>query len=80
MKLLYFFIALISLTFGGYMIMNNYSFDHTSFSNYLINAILMLLICSLAVTGAVAMLLSRRKHYNKDMMTIRQYYDYKSVR
>ena len=80
MKLLYFFITLIGLTFAGYMILNNYNFDHVSFSNYLINAIFALLICSLMVVGIAAILSYRRRNYNKDMMTIRQYYNYKSVR
>jgi len=80
MKLLYFFIAIIGLLFTGYLFTNNFSFDNTSFSNFLISSLFALLLCCVAVGAIYALLSYRKKHTYSDMMTIRQYYNYKSAR
>jgi len=80
MKLFYFILGAFSLLMGGYLFINDFNFDNISFSNYLITTLVILLTSCLAV-GLVAWLVTiKRKHYHKDVMTIRQYYDYKSAR
>jgi Tfp pilus assembly protein PilO len=80
MKPIYYFLLLMALFFTGYFIINDFNFDNISFSNYLINTLFFLLLsCAIvAITGYL--LAIRRKHLNKDVMTIRQYYQYKSAR
>lgn len=80
MKPIYYFILLIVLFFAGYLIINDFNFDNVSFSNYLINTLFFLLLSCLIIAGLAYFIAVRRKHLNKDVMTIRQYYDYKSVR
>ena len=80
MKLLYIFLSVSSLFFGSYLFINNFNFDNITFSNYLINALFVLLLCSLSIGGLVALFTYRRKHHHKEMMTIRQYYQYRSAR
>jgi uncharacterized membrane protein HdeD (DUF308 family) len=80
MKLLYILVALFALLFSGYMIANDFSFDHISFSNYLINTLFIMLLCCIGVVGLVAAVSYKRKHADKDVMTIRQYYQYRSAR
>jgi hypothetical protein len=80
MKLLYFFIIFIGLLFTGYLFVNNFTFDNTSFSHFLINSLFGLLLCSLVLGGIFALISYKRKHTYSGMMTIRQYYNYKSAR
>jgi len=84
MKLIYFLLFLFTLLITGYLILNNFTFDNTSFSDYLINTLFVLLLtCGfiVMVTGITYLVAHRRRSsYYKDIMTIRQYYDYKSVR
>ncbi len=80
MKLLYFFLSVMSLILTGYLIMNNFRFDHSGFSSFLINGLFILLPCSLIIAGLVALFSHRKKLQDKDMMTIRQYYNYRSAR
>lgn len=79
MKALYIFLSLVAAVIGGYLVFNDFSFDNVSFSNYLITAVLILLLSSLAVAG-VAFLVARKRKTVRDVMTIRQYYQYKSAR
>jgi len=80
MKLLYILLALFSTSVGGYFIVNNFSFDSGAFSSFLINSLFILMMFGLAAVGlAVLFTFKRRQHY-RDVMTIRQYYDYKSAR
>ncbi|PZR19893.1 MAG: hypothetical protein DI539_12490 [Flavobacterium psychrophilum] len=80
MKPLYYFLVLAALFFAGYFVLNDFTFDNVSFSGYLINTLFLLLL-SCAVVAIVGYLLAiRRKHQTKDVMTIRQYYQYKSAR
>lgn len=81
MKPLYIITFIVALVFGGYFILNDFSFDNISFSNYLINTLFILLLSCVVVVSAIAYLIGwRRKHHYKDIMTIRQYYHYKSAR
>ena len=76
MKFLYIsLLALVGLV-AGYLFLNDFSFDNKSFSNYLINTLFIILLTSLAVIGMV-LLLNKRKDKGKNIMTIRQYYQYK---
>lgn len=79
MKLLYLLLFVFGLMLTGYLFLNDFSFDNISFSNYLIST-LAILLSSCLVVGGIVWLFSRRKSNYKDMMTIRQYYDYKSAR
>ena len=81
MKLVYLILAIFIVMITGYMFLNDFNFDNTSFSNYLITTLVILLTSCLAVGGIVWLLLSfKRKNHYKGIMTIRQYYDYKSAR
>ncbi|MXN92433.1 hypothetical protein GR160_14485 [Flavobacterium sp. Sd200] len=80
MKILYFFGVVIVLLFLGYLIFNNFSFDNISFSNFLISSIFVFLMCCVVIGGILAFISYGRKHSQKDMMTIRQYYNYKNAR
>lgn len=84
MKLIYFFVFLFSLLLTGYLFLNNFSFDNITFSDYLINTVFILLLTCLFVVmvSGIMYLIAHRKRssYYKDIMTIRQYYDYKSAR
>jgi len=80
MKLLYIFLSVMTLILTGYLFMNNFRFDHSSFSTYLINGLFILLPFSLIVAGLAALFSYKRKHQDRDMMTIRQYYNYRSAR
>ncbi|AWH85959.1 hypothetical protein HYN59_12950 [Flavobacterium album] len=64
----------------GYLFMNDFNFDNISFSNYLITTLAILLSSCIAVGCVVWLLSQKRKSYYKGIMTIRQYYDYKSAR
>ena len=82
MKLVYFFIFLFGLFLSGYLFLNDFNFDNVTFSGYLINTLFVLVLTSVfvAVTSAVLYMVSQKKRssYYKDVMTIRQYYDYKA--
>ncbi len=80
MKLLYILISFIGLLITGYLFTNNFSFDNVSFSNFLISSLFALLLFSMLVGGIYALLSYKRKHTYSDMMTIRQYYNYRSAR
>lgn len=84
MKLIYFLLFLFGLLLTGYLYVNNFSFDNITFSNYLINTLFVLLLTSMfvAIAATIMYMLARRRKstYYKDIMTIRQYYDYKSIR
>ena len=77
MKLLYISLLVLIGLVAGYLFLNDFSFDNKSFSNYLINTLFIILLTSLAFIG-VALLLNRRKDKGKNIMTIRQYYQYKN--
>lgn len=78
MKLLYFFLFLFATLVGGYLFVNDFSFDNITFSNYLINSLFILLLSCLAIAGIIYTINLRKKHADKGVMTIRQYYQYKS--
>ncbi|WP_297332479.1 hypothetical protein [Flavobacterium sp.] len=80
MKLLYIFLTFIAAIVGGYLIINDFNFDNTSFSNYLINALFIVLLSCLVLIGIVYSISVKRRKNSKDIMTIRQYYQYKSIR
>ena len=80
MKLIYFLLFIFGMLFTGYMFMNDFSFDNITFSNYLINTLFILLLSGLAIVGIAYLISLRRRSTNKDIMTIRQYYEYKSAR
>jgi hypothetical protein len=80
MKLLYIMLSVFGSLFAGYMVMNDFSFDNISFSNYLISTLFVLFLGCIAVISLGAILSYRRKHAHKNVMTIRQYYNYKSAR
>jgi H+/Cl- antiporter ClcA len=78
MKLLYIFLAVFATVTGVYFTANNFSFNSAAFSAFLINGLFVVLVGGL-VAGGLAFLISlKRKQHYKGMMTIRQYYDYKS--
>jgi predicted membrane protein len=81
MKPIYSLLFVFGLLIAGYLFVNDFTFDNISFSNYLINTLFILLLSCLAIVIGVVYLISvkRRSHY-KDIMTIRQYYQYKSAR
>ena len=80
MKLLYFFLSIMSLVLTGYLVMNNFTFDHPAFSSFLINGLFVVLPGSLIIAALIALFSLKRKHQDKDMMTKRQYYNYRSAR
>ena len=80
MKPLYYFLLLMALFLTGYFIINDFNFDNITFSNYLINTLFILLLSCVVVAVAGYFIAIRRKHQTKDVMTIRQYYQYKSAR
>ncbi len=80
MKLIYLMLSIFILMLGGYMLLNDFNFDNTSFSNYLITTLVILLTSCITVGGIVWLVSAKKKNHYKDMMTIRQYYDYKSAR
>lgn len=80
MKLLYTLLALSALSIGGYFIANSTGFDSGVFSTLLIESLFAFMMCGLAVVGIGVFVSFKRKHNYKDVMTIRQYYDYKSAR
>lgn len=80
MKPLYYLLALAALFFTGYFAINGFSFDNISFSDYLINTLFILLLSCVIVAAVGYFVALRRKNMTKDVMTIRQYYDYKSAR
>ncbi|MFD2602086.1 MULTISPECIES: hypothetical protein [Flavobacterium] len=80
MKPIYYLFVLAALFFAGYFVINDFTFDNVSFSSYLINTLFILLLSCVffAIVGYV--LAVKRKHKTKGVMTIRQYYQYKSAR
>lgn len=80
MKLLYILLATFGALFAGYMVTNDFTFDNTSFSNYLISTLFILLMACLVAIGLGALVSYRRKHTDKNVMTIRQYYQYKDIK
>lgn len=80
MRPIYYLVLLMALFFTGYFIINGFSFDNVTFSDYLINTLFFLLLSCLVVAVTGYFIAIRKKHLNKDVMTIRQYYQYKSAR
>ncbi|WP_129582970.1 hypothetical protein [Flavobacterium cyanobacteriorum] len=80
MKLLYFFLFLFGMLLTGYLLINDFSFDNISFSGYLINTLFIMIVGCAAVICVLYILGTRRRRPDKGMMTIRQYYQYKSAR
>ncbi len=80
MKLLYFFLFLFVLLVTGYLFIYDFSFDNITFSNYLINTLFIAVLSCVAIIGVVYLITQKRKNNNKGVMTIRQYYQYKSAR
>lgn len=80
MKLLYFFLFLFVLLVTGYLFIYDFSFDNITFSNYLINTLFIAVLSCVAIIGVVYLVTQKRKNNNKGVMTIRQYYQYKSAR
>ncbi len=80
MKLLYFFLFLFVMLLTGYLLLNDFSFDNITFSGYLINTLFILILACAAIICVLYFISSRRRHTDKGMMTIRQYYQYKSAR
>lgn len=79
MRLLYILIFMFGAILGGYLLVNDFSFDNISFSDYLINTLFIFLLSCVAIGIAILLLVSmRRKHANKGIMTIREYYEYKA--
>ena len=64
---------------GGYLLINDFSFDNITFSDYLINTLFIFLLSCVAIGIAILLLVSlKRKSANKGIMTIREYYEYKA--
>lgn len=80
MKPLYYLFLLVILLFTGYLFINDFNFDNITFSDYLINTLFILFLSCLVVGVTIYFIAIRRKHLNKDIQTIRQYYEYKSAR
>lgn len=80
MKLLYILLFIFALMFGGYFILNGYSFDNEGFSTYLISTLLITLLSCITVGGIIFFISIKRKKSLKDIMTIRQYYQYRDAR
>ncbi|MCO6146466.1 intracellular growth attenuator family protein [Flavobacterium sp. NRK1] len=80
MKPLYYLLLLIALFVFGYLIINDFNFDNITFSDYLINTLFFLLLSCLVVAIVGFFVSRKRRHLTKDVMTIRQYYEYKSAR
>jgi hypothetical protein len=79
MKPLYALLFIMALMFGGYFVINGFSFDNISFSDYLINTLFILLLSCVLLGATVVWFINfKRKHNYKGIMTIRQYYQYKS--
>jgi predicted histidine transporter YuiF (NhaC family) len=80
MKLLYILLATFGALFAGYMVTNDFTFDNKSFSNYLISTLFILLMCCLVAIGLGLIMSYRRRGSYKNVMTIRQYYQYKDIK
>ncbi len=80
MKLLYFLLFVFAFLFGGYYILNDYSFDNAGFSTYLINTLLIVLLTSITVAALLFFIALKRKKSTRNVMTIRQYYQYRDIR
>lgn len=80
MKPLYFFLFLFVLLLAGYLLLNDFSFDNTTFSNYLINTLFILVLACAGIIGVLYLVNQKRKNAKSGFMTIRQYYDYRSAR
>lgn len=78
MKLLYFLFALLAAIIGAYFVINNFRFDSAGFSTFLIDTLFIALTGALLAGGLALYVNVRRKHHYKGVMTIRQYYDFKS--
>lgn len=79
MKLFYILIFIFAVILGGYLIINNFSFDNETFSNYLINTLFVFLLSCVGLAIAVTAFISiKRKSTTKGIMTIREYYEYKT--
>jgi Tfp pilus assembly protein PilO len=80
MKLLYTLVFLFVSLLGGYLVVNDFAFDNITFSNYLISTLFVMLLSCIAIAGVAYGVAMRRKNADKDIMTIRQYYQYRSAR
>lgn len=78
MKLLYFFLVFTVVATGGFFLFQN--INNAKFSMYLIDSIFVALLTMLVIVGIGVFVNIKRKQQNKNVMTIRQYYDFKSVR
>ncbi|WP_129750185.1 hypothetical protein [Flavobacterium beibuense] len=81
MKLLYFFLLMFVILLGGYLYVNDFSFDNTSFSGYLLNTLFFFLLSLVGIITLVLAVVSiKRRSAHKGIMTIRQYYEYKEYK
>lgn len=81
MKLMYYFLGMLAVLTGAYLWLNDFSFNHIQFSSYLINTLFIaLMLCVVVAAGAYGIYSLKRRSTLKDVMTIRQYYEYKSAR
>lgn len=79
MRLLYILIFMFGAILGGYLLINDFSFDNITFSDYLINTLFIFLLSCVAIGIAILLLVSmRRRSANRGIMTIREYYEYKA--
>jgi hypothetical protein len=79
MKLLYILIFIFGVILGGYLLLNNFSFDNKSFSDYLINTLFIFLLSCVGIGILIMTLISiKRRSHKRGIMTIREYYEYKA--
>lgn len=78
MKLLYILLALLAAGTGLYFLAGSFNVNSAAFSTYLINGLFLVLVGGLLAAGLAFVINLKRKQHYKGMMTIRQYYDYKS--
>ncbi len=81
MKLLYFLLFIFGLLLGGYLILNDFNFDNSTFSNYLLDTLFIFLMsCVGIIITALVIVSLKRRSTHKGIMTIREYYEYKDYK
>lgn len=81
MKSIYFYyVFAFILMLSGYLLFNGFNVSNVVFSELLINSLFIMLVSCFTIICVVYIATRKRRLSNKDVKTIRQYYEFKSAR
>ncbi|MFP9113658.1 hypothetical protein ACLI1A_06930 [Flavobacterium sp. RHBU_3] len=80
MKLFYILLTIVAVALAGYFVADSFDYDNATISVVLIDTLFVLIPITIVAVAAGVYFSIKRRQNDKDVMTIRQYYQYKSAR